>query len=80
MFAVNNKTGALTNVQRELTQGKIPRSFKIDPSGRFCLPEIRDPTNVVVFRVDGKTGKLTPTGQTVDVPSPVCFAFVPAAR
>lgn len=80
VFAINSKTGALTFVQRELTQGKIPRSFKIDPTGRYLIAGNQRSDNVVVFRVDAKTGKLTPTGQVVDVPAPVCFAFLPAGR
>ncbi len=32
--------------------------------------------NVVVFRVDAKTGQLTPTGHQVAVPLPVCVRFV----
>jgi 6-phosphogluconolactonase (cycloisomerase 2 family) len=32
---------------------------------------------VVVFSIDAKTGRLTPTGQSIDVGAPVSFAFVP---
>ena len=77
VFAIDQKTGKLTNVQRESTQGKIPRGFKIDPTGQYLLAGNQRSDNVVVFRIDGKSGKLIPTGQTVDVPAPVCFAFLP---
>jgi len=30
----------------------------------------------VVFKIDAATGKLEPTGQTIDVPVPVCAVFV----
>jgi 6-phosphogluconolactonase len=80
VFAIDLKTGKLTNVQRESTQGKIPRGFKIDPTGQYLLAGNQRSDNVVVFRIDDKTGKLTPTGQVVDVPAPVCFAFLPAKR
>jgi 6-phosphogluconolactonase len=78
VFSIDRKTGKLTNVQRESTQGKIPRGFKIDPTGNYLLAGNQRSDNVVVFRIDAKTGKLTPTGQVVDVPAPVCFAFLPA--
>jgi 6-phosphogluconolactonase (cycloisomerase 2 family) len=32
----------------------------------------------VVFRIDTKTGKLTPTGDILDAFAPVCIVFVPA--
>jgi len=31
---------------------------------------------IVVFRIDGKTGKLTATGQTLAVDAPVCVRFL----
>jgi 6-phosphogluconolactonase (cycloisomerase 2 family) len=30
----------------------------------------------VVFRIDQKTGRLTPTGQVFDEASPVCLKFL----
>lgn len=33
---------------------------------------------MVVFEVDQKTGRLTPTSQVVLIPSPVTMVFVPA--
>jgi 6-phosphogluconolactonase (cycloisomerase 2 family) len=30
---------------------------------------------VVVFRIDGNTGKLTATGSKIDVGAPVCVKF-----
>jgi len=32
--------------------------------------------NIVIFRIDQKTGQLTPTGQVLEVGSPVCLKFV----
>jgi 6-phosphogluconolactonase (cycloisomerase 2 family) len=34
--------------------------------------------NLVVFRIDPKTGGLTPTGQTVEIGMPVCMQIVEA--
>jgi len=35
---------------------------------------------VVVFRIDQQTGRLTPTGQTINVGAPVCVKFVERDR
>jgi 6-phosphogluconolactonase (cycloisomerase 2 family) len=35
---------------------------------------------VVVFRIHPETGRLTPTGQTLNVPVPVCVKFLPLER
>ena len=63
-------------VDRVLTQGKTPRSFKIDPTGRYLLPANQDSNSVVIFKRDAASGRLTPTGQTVSVGSPVCIEFL----
>ena len=34
---------------------------------------------MVVFRIDAKTGKLTPTGDTLEAGSPVCVNVCPSA-
>jgi len=33
---------------------------------------------VVTFRIDAKTGKLTPTGHSVEVAGPLCVLALPA--
>ena len=58
------------------TQGQTPRNFALDPSGRLLLVANQNSNNVVTFRVDPKTGLLTPTGQTVEVPSPMFLQVV----
>lgn len=73
------KDGRLTTVQNVLTQGKIPRNFKIDPTGAYLLAANQNSNNIVLFRIDRKTGRLTPAGTKVDAPSPVCIQFVPAS-
>ena len=56
---------------------KVPRSFAIDPSGRWLLTAGQDSNDVAVFKLDPATGKLTPTGQRLEVGAPVCIMFVP---
>jgi 6-phosphogluconolactonase len=62
-------------VEHESTQGKTPRNFGIDPTGRFLLACNQGSDTIVGFRIDQNTGSLTPTGQKLEVPSPVCVKF-----
>jgi 6-phosphogluconolactonase len=77
-FAVDAATGRLTYLENQSTQGKTPRHFAIDPTGQWLLAENQDSGTVVVFAIDQASGKLKPTGQTVEVGSPVCAVFVKA--
>lgn len=75
VFSIAPK-GMLTLIENVATQGKIPRNFGIDPTGSFLLAANQDSNTIVVFRIDKKTGRLTPTGQTVEAPAPICVKFV----
>ncbi len=68
--------GTLKKTQDVSTQGRTPRNFQLDPAGRFLLAANQDTSNVVVFRVDPKSGQLTPAGQNASVPSPVSILFL----
>jgi 6-phosphogluconolactonase len=78
VFAVDEKTGRLTQRQNEPTQGSTPRGFGIDPTGAYLLAANQRSDSVVVFRIDQQTGRLTPTGQKIDVGAPACVKFVAA--
>lgn len=56
-------------------QGKTPRFIGIDPTGMFLFAANQDSHNVVVFRIDAESGHLTPTGQVINIGSPVCMVF-----
>jgi 6-phosphogluconolactonase len=77
-FAIDQSTGKLNLIAHESTQGKWPRNFAINPTGEFLLVANQNTHNVVTFRIDQQTGKLTSTGQTTEIPSPVCLIFIPA--
>jgi 6-phosphogluconolactonase len=68
--------GKLSNVEYARTEGKTPRGFALDPTGSYLLVGNQESNNIVIFRVDPKTGRLTVTGQPVHVPSPVSVEFV----
>jgi len=77
LFAIDPERGTLRLVENTSTQGKTPRNFNLDPTGAYLFAANQDTDNVVIFRVDPATGHLTPTGQVLSVPSPVCVKFVP---
>jgi len=77
VYAVDEKTGKLTFVEYQSTLGKTPRCFGIDPTGNFLLAANQGSDTLVVFRIDPKTGRLKPTGQALEVPTPVCVTFLP---
>jgi 6-phosphogluconolactonase len=76
VFEVDPSTGKLKFVQNEPTQGETPRGFGIDPTGQYLLAGNQDSDTITVFRIDQKTGRLTPTGEKLEVGSPVCVKFV----
>lgn len=76
VFAIDSAKGTLTPVEYASTQGKTPRSFEIDPTGMLLFAENQASNNIVVFKIDQQTGKLTPTGKVLDVPSPVDMKFL----
>jgi len=76
VFRVDSKTGRLTLMQNESTQGRTPRHFAIDPDGKWLLAENQHSNSVVVFAIDPASGKLKPAGQSIAIDSPVCALFV----
>lgn len=71
IFSIGND-GKLTKVGDQPVEGKTPRNFMIDPKGEFVFVANQDTDNITIFRLDRQTGKLTYTGQSVQVPAPVC--------
>jgi 6-phosphogluconolactonase len=55
--------------------GKGPRNFVIDPTGNFLLVAHQYSNTVVIFKRDQLTGKLTDTGKSIALCSPVCLVF-----
>ncbi len=76
VFAIA-KNGTLALVEHASTQGKNPRNFRMDPTGGYLWAANQDTDNIVLFRVDRKTGRLTPTGKQLEVGKPVCVKFIP---
>jgi 6-phosphogluconolactonase len=77
VFHIDGRSGMLTLVDNTPTAGRTPRNFSIDPTGRFLIAANQDSGNVVVFNIDPDTGRLTPTGQQLEISSPVAIVFMP---
>jgi len=80
IYSVDQETGRLSVIGRELTQGIGPRHFTIDPSGGLLLVANQDTDTVVTFRVDQDSGMLTATGYAAKVPTPVCLQLYGASN
>lgn len=63
---LNGQTGTL---------GKGPRSFVIDPTGKFLLVGHQYTNNIVIFKINKSKGTLTDSGKSFDLCSPVCLIF-----
>ena len=58
----------------------MPRNFAIDPTGSYLFSANELTGNVLLFRIDAKTGRLAPTTTNLKIDVPVCIVFVPAQR
>ena len=78
IFAVGSD-GTLAFVGEEWTRGNYPRSFSVDPTGRFlyCCNQRADV--IAVFRVDRGSGGLMFTGHYTPVGNPSMITFLDLA-
>jgi len=78
VYSIDAGNGKVAPLEFVPSGGKTPRNIALDPSGAFLLAGNQASNNLTVFRIDSKSGRLTPTGQVVDVPEPTCIAFLAA--
>jgi len=76
VFATDVKGGRLTFVENVPSRGQIPRGLGIDPAGRWLIVCNQKTDNAVVFGINARTGKLTPTGQKLQIGGPVDVKFL----
>ena len=67
--------GKLSLIQTASAQVQGPRSFAIDPSGRWLIAGGQDDNRIVELRIDPATGRLSTTRESAQVGSPVCVLF-----
>lgn len=76
VFAVQ-ADGTLKLVEITPCGGKHPRNFELSPDGNWLVCANQNSNNLVSFKVDDATGRLTATGSVVTVPQAVCVLFAP---
>jgi 6-phosphogluconolactonase len=76
VFAVG-ADGKLSFIQSVPAMVVFPRSFAIDPTGKWLISAGQNNNKIAVLKIDQTTGKLTATDQVADVGSPVCVLFPP---
>jgi len=69
-------SGKLIELLHQSSLGIQPRNFVIDPTGTFLLVANADTGNIVVFRINQKSGQLSPTGETIKVEKPFCLKMI----
>ncbi len=76
MYAIDPASGLLAPLGHESTRGRTPRNFGLDPSGSWLLAANQATNNIIAFRRNQETGRLTPAGPVTEVPRPVCVKFL----
>ncbi len=75
VFRVDDESGTVTLVAQCPTGGSFPRHFALDPSGQWLVVANQKSDTLTTFRVDPASGVPEWTGQSAQVPAPVCVAF-----
>jgi 6-phosphogluconolactonase len=78
IFRVAVGGGTLTLLETFIPGGETPRSFAIDPTGTFLIAMMQRSGTIIPLRIDPESGRLAKYGTTLNLPFPVCAAFVPA--
>lgn len=77
-YAIDRRTGRLSEIQRIAAGGKAPWSFAIDPAGRWLLVANQASDTVSVLARDVITGRLRATTETMTVNKPVSVVYLSA--
>lgn len=73
-FSVDAKSGKIAQIGQESTRGETPRNFTLSPNENYLLVANQSSQDIVAFRRNTKTGKLSFTDQ-IKAFKPVCLLF-----
>ncbi|MBM3109805.1 lactonase family protein [Pseudomonas arcuscaelestis] len=76
VFAVDEDTGKLMQVQRRSVEGDHPREFALDPTGKSVLVANQKSNEIVVIRRDPRSGMLGETLQKLPQSAPSDLKFI----
>jgi len=68
----------LSDRQNVPSGGRTPRNIRFDPTGNWFFAANENGGNVTEFKVDKKTGGITPTGVTLPINTPGGMYFLKA--
>ena len=74
-FRIDQSDGTLSAVAQAEIGSPSSWSMLFDPAGKWALAAAQIGDEVVVYSVDQTTGRLTPTGQTLNVTSPTSLQW-----
>ena len=61
--------------QHVVSGGQLPRDFAIDPTGKFLITAHQKTDDLFSFLID-ETGRLTPTGHSLKLGTPICVKML----
>jgi 6-phosphogluconolactonase len=75
IFAVEPRSGILSQRENVPSGGRTPRNIRFDPSGNWLFAANENGGNVTEFKVDKASGHLMATGVTgaINTPGGICF-------
>jgi 6-phosphogluconolactonase len=75
-YRIDQASGKLSLVGIQGEGIRVPRNFHVEPTGRYAVVANQAADNLTLFRIEPATGALQPTGETVELGSPVCVKFL----
>lgn len=76
IFGINQNNGKLKLKSHQSTSGNIPRSFVIDPTGKYLIVANQTSNDLVIFSRNFETGLLTQIGKKVGLKSPSSLKMI----
>ena len=73
-------SGELSGPKAHVPTGKHPRNFNLDPTGKFLLCGNAHDSTITVYSVCPQTGVPSPTGASIECPTPTRILFAPPHR
>jgi 6-phosphogluconolactonase len=72
----DEKTGRLALIANVKTEGRTPRNFALDLTGKWMIVGHQDGNTAALFKLDLESGIPAFTGNKVEVGAPVCMRFM----
>ena len=77
LFAFDPITESLSFIASYPTQGRTPRDFTLDASGKWLLVAHQDSDTIAIFNVNSYNGTLRLFNTVENIKSPVCLSWLP---